>query len=144
VVHVAAEGVLLAGDLGDRLPFAGHGSLAEWRTSLDRLEALEPRIIVPGHGPLYRGKDQLARMRRTFLAAADVARTGLARGEAPDEVTAAALMGEHRDLLVNLLIPDAAPAELEELPVMLESVVEAALREAREQAVAAPPVADAG
>jgi glyoxylase-like metal-dependent hydrolase (beta-lactamase superfamily II) len=143
VVHVPEEGVLIAGDLVDRLPFAGHGSLAGWTASLERLAAFEPRIIVPGHGPLYRGKGQLDRMRRTFLAAADVARAGLARGEAPDEVTAAALMDEHRDLLVNLLIPDAAPAELEELPVMLESVVEAALREAQVEGEAGQPVAGA-
>jgi glyoxylase-like metal-dependent hydrolase (beta-lactamase superfamily II) len=53
-IWVPAERILFAGDLAMRAPpaFASpHSSLRQWFASLDRLEALNPAIIVPSHGP---------------------------------------------------------------------------------------------
>ena len=54
IIWIESDRVLFAGDLAMRAQpaFASpHSSLAHWLTSLDRLEALKPAIIVPSHGP---------------------------------------------------------------------------------------------
>lgn len=54
IAFVAQDGVLFSGDVAMKgLPaFASpKASLAHWLTSLDKLDALKPRIIVPSHGP---------------------------------------------------------------------------------------------
>ncbi len=54
MVHVPAEGVLFAGDIIFRLctPMGWEGTYANWFKALDRIIALNPEVIVPGHGPL--------------------------------------------------------------------------------------------
>jgi quinoprotein relay system zinc metallohydrolase 1 len=49
-----ATGTLVAGDLvfHDRAPSTPHAVLADWRSALDTLGALDHRRVVPGHGPL--------------------------------------------------------------------------------------------
>lgn len=44
--------VLVAGDLcfAGVTPLAVHGRVGRWRAALDRLVALGPRVVVPGHG----------------------------------------------------------------------------------------------
>ena len=54
VVHVPAEDVVFTGDI---LFVGGHpiiweGPVANWIAALDRILALEPRVVVPGHGPV--------------------------------------------------------------------------------------------
>jgi glyoxylase-like metal-dependent hydrolase (beta-lactamase superfamily II) len=54
IIWIEPDRVLFAGDLAMRAQpaFASpHSSLRQWLTSLDRLEALKPAIIVPSHGP---------------------------------------------------------------------------------------------
>ena len=53
VVHLPEEGVLFAGDLLFRLctPLGWDGTFAGWTGALDRMIALEPGVVVPGHGP---------------------------------------------------------------------------------------------
>ncbi len=54
IVHLPAEGVVFAGDIVFRLctPVGWEGTFAKWTEALDRILALEPEVIVPGHGPL--------------------------------------------------------------------------------------------
>lgn len=54
VLHLPEEGVLFAGDLVFRrcTPLGWEGTFAGWIAALERIEALEPQVIVPGHGPL--------------------------------------------------------------------------------------------
>lgn len=54
VVHLAEEGVLFTGDIlfNQCTPIGWEGTFANWIEALRRLEALEPDIVVPGHGPL--------------------------------------------------------------------------------------------
>jgi len=61
-VWVPEDGVLYTGDLVVReyLPNLGSGAPADWQlwlASLDRIEALHPSILVPGHGPVARGAE---------------------------------------------------------------------------------------
>jgi len=49
---VQEDGVLYAGDLvfKGRVPFIGDADSKAWLASLDKLIALKPRVLVPGHG----------------------------------------------------------------------------------------------
>lgn len=51
-VWLPDEQVLVTGDLcfAGVTPLAVHGRVGRWRTALDRLIALRPRVVLPGHG----------------------------------------------------------------------------------------------
>lgn len=54
VTFVEQDGVMFSGDVAmkNQPAFASpKSSLTHWLTSLDRLEAMKPRILVPSHGP---------------------------------------------------------------------------------------------
>lgn len=53
---VKNDGVLFAGDLVflGRIPFVGDADSAGWIAAMDKLIALKPRVLVPGHGGLTR------------------------------------------------------------------------------------------
>lgn len=54
IVHLPEEGVVFAGDVIFRrcTPIGWEGTTAGWVAALDRIVALGPEVIVPGHGPL--------------------------------------------------------------------------------------------
>jgi glyoxylase-like metal-dependent hydrolase (beta-lactamase superfamily II) len=54
VVVADKAGVLFAGDLvfRGRIPFVGQADSRGWIDALGGLMALQPRVVVPGHGPL--------------------------------------------------------------------------------------------
>ena len=80
VVYAERSKVLFAGDLvfRGRIPFAGHADSRGWITALTGLIALQPAVIVPGHGALSTQplpdlkltRDYLAFLRRTMGEAA--------------------------------------------------------------------------
>ncbi len=54
VVFVPDDGVLFTGDVlfNQCTPIGWEGTFSNWIAALERLEALEPAIVVPGHGPV--------------------------------------------------------------------------------------------
>lgn len=54
IVHLPAQRVVFAGDILFRLctPIGWEGTYAKWIEALDQIIALQPEVIVPGHGPL--------------------------------------------------------------------------------------------
>jgi cyclase len=54
IIHVPTEGVVFAGDVLFRLctPMGWTGSYARWIKTLDLIMSLNPKVIVPGHGPV--------------------------------------------------------------------------------------------
>ncbi len=73
-------GVLFAGDIvfRGRIPFVGSADSRHWLAALDRILALQPRLLLPGHGPVSQDpladlrltRDYLAYLRQTMGAAA--------------------------------------------------------------------------
>ncbi len=54
IVHLPAERVVFTGDVLFRLctPIGWEGTYERWIAALDRIVALQPAVVVPGHGPL--------------------------------------------------------------------------------------------
>lgn len=73
--------VLLAGDLSfiGVTPMAAHGLLSHWIRALDTLIALQPRVVVPGHGRV--GTVQDLQDLRVYLAAVLALGERVASGE---------------------------------------------------------------
>jgi glyoxylase-like metal-dependent hydrolase (beta-lactamase superfamily II) len=69
VLHERSR-VLFAGDLvyRGRIPFVGQADSSGWLRALDRLLAREPRLIVPGHGPVSEQPVADLRLTRDYLS----------------------------------------------------------------------------
>jgi len=54
IVHLPEAGIVFTGDVLFRLctPIGWEGTFARWIAALDEVVALDPKVIVPGHGPL--------------------------------------------------------------------------------------------
>jgi glyoxylase-like metal-dependent hydrolase (beta-lactamase superfamily II) len=83
-VWVPADRVLFTGDclIREYLPNLDAGTPADWRVwleSIDRLEALQPSIIVTGHGPVTRSGE----VRMVMDSVRTVLRDSIARGVSP-------------------------------------------------------------
>lgn len=54
IVHVPERGIVFGGDVmwNGCTPVGWEGTYAQWYAALDRILALEPRYVVPGHGPV--------------------------------------------------------------------------------------------
>ena len=63
VAWLPAERILVAGDLVDHpVPYAFAGYPSEWIGTLERLAALDPLLVLPGHGEPLRGKGYIERV----------------------------------------------------------------------------------
>ncbi len=59
LVYLPQDKILMTGDVLDDLPFVGHGYPREWIAALRDIAALDVVAIVPGHGPIFHGTDEL-------------------------------------------------------------------------------------
>ncbi len=61
-------GVLFAGDQAfmDRAPTTPHADIGKWLESLDELEAIDFRLMIPGHGPVISDNEAI-RQTRDYL-----------------------------------------------------------------------------
>lgn len=70
VMFVVEDGVLFSGDtvFRGRVPFVGEADSKAWLAALDRLLALQPRVMVPGHGAASRAPRADLEFTRDYLA----------------------------------------------------------------------------
>ena len=68
VLWLPKQMVLITGDMLDDLPYVGHGFPSSWLEALDELAGLEASKTIPGHGPIFDGDAQRAKL-RDFVAA---------------------------------------------------------------------------
>jgi cyclase len=89
VVYLPAEKVLIAGDVVDQpLPFAHGCHVAGWLSTLEHLRALDPRVIVPGHGTVLHDTAQIGRLSAALTTVQRQAIAGVAQGLTVDAIGA--------------------------------------------------------
>ncbi len=69
IVVLPGEGVVFSGDIffTGRIPYVGDADSREWLKRIDRLLALKPRIMVPGHGEVSRDPVRDLGLTREYL-----------------------------------------------------------------------------
>ena len=84
IVHLPAERIVVAGDLVVwPVPLVGdpQSHVGEWAATLEKLRALAPAILVPGHGPVLRDDGYVKRLIELFSSIHTQAQAAVARGE---------------------------------------------------------------
>jgi cyclase len=92
--------VLFTGDLifNKGTPFAVMGSVAGWLEALEMLRALEPKTIVPGHGPVC-GPEVIDEVADYLRFVQETARRGLQTGLTPLQAAQQTELGRFSDWL---------------------------------------------
>ena len=79
--------ILLTGDLVVHpFPFATQSYITEWAAVLRKLDALDPAIIVPGHGPVQHDKQYLEDLAMLFESVSSQAHAAYQQGMTADEL----------------------------------------------------------
>ncbi len=96
-------GVLFAGDLVfyNRAATTPHADLAEWQKSLDALERMPFKVLVPGHGPVVRDARAIAQTRDYLAWLAATLRQAAERGLDMNEVMALPLPERFKDIALT-------------------------------------------
>lgn len=83
VVSLPKEGIVVAGDLVvSPVPLVGSTSHpAAFANALERLRALKPAIIVPGHGAIQRDDAYVRQVERMLTYIRDAVASGVAKGD---------------------------------------------------------------
>jgi len=70
MMFVEPDRLLFAGDLifAGRVPFVGNADSAGWLKAMDKMIALKPAVVVPGHGPASRDVERDLVLTRDYLA----------------------------------------------------------------------------
>jgi glyoxylase-like metal-dependent hydrolase (beta-lactamase superfamily II) len=102
VVFLREDGILAAGDLvGAPVPYAGTGFIAEWAETLERLGAMRPRVIVPGHGPVIRDTTTVPLLARALREVDGAVRRGVADSLSVQKIVAGTIMDETRNAFTH-------------------------------------------
>lgn len=69
IVAVRPDGVVFCGDIiiSGRIPFVGEADSARWLAAIDRLLAMRPRLMIPGHGSVSRDPARDLAFTRDYL-----------------------------------------------------------------------------
>jgi cyclase len=104
VVHLPREGVLITGDLVIwPVPYVGNPQShpADWGATLEKLIALRPTAIIPGHGPVLRDDAYLKLMARLFASIKQQAGAAVARGLSLEQTRKSVNLDEFQNLFAG-------------------------------------------
>jgi len=89
VVHLPQEGIVATGDLVVYpIPLVGgdQSFVPEWSATLEKIIALNPRVIVPGHGPLMRDTSYPRLMADLFTSVTTQVKAAADAGQSLEQV----------------------------------------------------------
>jgi len=96
-VWLPEERILVSGDIVVHpTPYGFYSYPRSWAAVLEGLQALQPRIIVPGHGEVMRDTAYLARLQALLADVADQAAAAVAAGRSLEEFREALDFEAHR------------------------------------------------
>lgn len=104
VVHLPKEGILITGDLVIwPVPYVGspQSHPGDWSATLEKLAALRPSAIIPGHGPVLRDDAHLKLIARLFASIKQQVEAAVARGETLEQTRRSVNLDEFRTLLAG-------------------------------------------
>ncbi|HWS90342.1 MAG TPA: MBL fold metallo-hydrolase [Pyrinomonadaceae bacterium] len=104
VVHLPAEGILIAGDLVIHpVPYVGNPQShpGDWGETLEKMLALKHMMIVPGHGPVLRDDSYVKLMSNLFASMKRQVAAAVARGETIEQVRKSVNLDEFRKQFVG-------------------------------------------
>jgi glyoxylase-like metal-dependent hydrolase (beta-lactamase superfamily II) len=104
VVHLPKEGVVIAGDLVmSPVPYVGNPQShpGDWSATLEKLIALHPTAIIPGHGPVLHDDSYLKLMARLFASIKQQVEAAVARGETLEQTRKSVNLEELRKLFIG-------------------------------------------
>ncbi len=97
VVQLPGQGIVMTGDLVVwPVPLVGseQSHVGDWGQTLERVLALRPSVIVPGHGPVLRDDSYPRLMTRLFASINDQVRGAVSRGETLEQARASVRLGD--------------------------------------------------
>jgi glyoxylase-like metal-dependent hydrolase (beta-lactamase superfamily II) len=98
VTYLPAERIVSTGDLlVAPVPFAFGSYPGEWLAVLDSIKALQPRILMPGHGPVMRDLTYLNTVHRMISTARQQTAAAVANGLSADSAMATVRLEGLRD-----------------------------------------------
>jgi len=104
VVHLPKEGIVIAGDLVIwPVPYVGNPQShpGEWSATLEKLMALNPTTIVPGHGPVLHDNTYLKLMSRLFASMQQQVEAAVVRGETLEQTRKSVNLDEFQKLFAG-------------------------------------------
>jgi glyoxylase-like metal-dependent hydrolase (beta-lactamase superfamily II) len=103
VVHLPQENILVAGDLVVwPVPLVGSTSYpAAYAATLERLLALRPAVIIPGHGPVMRDDSHARLTLRLLNSIKGQTQAAVARGETLEQARKSVNLEEFRKLFAG-------------------------------------------
>ncbi len=127
VVYLPKEKVLVAGDLvTSGLPFPRDSYPAEWVKTQNAIAALEFDQLIPGHGPVQKGKDHVKLLAQIFDSIVQQVRAAIDKGLSLEETKKAVNLEQFRQAITG---GDAAQDR--NFNARIETYIERAWREAR-------------
>lgn len=129
VVYLPKEKVLVSGDLVTAgLPFPRDSYPAEWVKTLRALAELDFVQVIPGHGPVEQGKDQVSLVAAVFESIVAQVRDAVAKGLSLDDTEKAVNVQSFRERVAATTQPPMTPAAFK---ARVDGVVERAYLEAK-------------
>lgn len=104
IVHLPKENIVITGDLVVwPVPLVGgdQSHIGSWSTTLEKIRALQPAIIVPGHGPLLRDDVYLKQLAALFASIQQQTAAAAARGETLEQARKSVNLDEFRRQFVG-------------------------------------------
>ncbi|MBL8518800.1 MAG: MBL fold metallo-hydrolase [Betaproteobacteria bacterium] len=104
VVHLPADGIVITGDLVVApVPLIGRDQshIAGWAVTLEKVLALLPKFIVPGHGPVFRDSEYSQRVIALLRDIQSQATAAKARGESLDAARKVITLADHRRIFAG-------------------------------------------
>jgi cyclase len=103
VVRLPEEGIVISGDLVVwPVPLVGSTSFpAQYAETLEKMIALEPKTIIPGHGPLMHDTKYAALIARMLRSMTDQAAAAVVRGETLEQARKSIDLSEFRNAIAG-------------------------------------------